>query len=62
MKFLKRLLSEERRQGMAEYALIVFLVMFAFWLSIKDTNIGDELVSIWSNIVVCLGAPFSCSS
>jgi Flp pilus assembly pilin Flp len=62
MESLKRLLSEERGQGMAEYALIVFLVMFAFWLGIKDTSIGDELVSIWSNIVVCLGVPFSCSS
>lgn len=62
MESLKRLLSEERGQGTAEYALIVFLVMFAFWLGIKDTSIGDELVSIWSNIVVCLGVPLSCSS
>jgi Flp pilus assembly pilin Flp len=62
MEFIKRLLSEERGQALAEYALIVFLVMFAFWLGIKTTNIGDELVNVWTNIVACLGAPFSCSS
>jgi hypothetical protein len=61
MNFLKRL-QQERGQGLAEYALILFMVLFAFWLGVKEANIGDELVKIWVNIKDCIGGPFSCSS
>jgi Flp pilus assembly pilin Flp len=62
MDILRKLLAEEQGQGLTEYALIVFLVALVFWLGVKDTNVGDSLANIWSSIIDCLGAPFSCSS
>ena len=62
MDFVKQLSAEQRGQGLTEYAFIVFLIALVFWLGVKDTNIGDALVDIWSGIMDCLGAPFSCSS
>jgi Flp pilus assembly pilin Flp len=61
MDFFKNLLTQEDGQGLVEYTLIVFLVLFAFWLGVKDTSIGVQLSSVWSNIANCLGAPFSCA-
>jgi Flp pilus assembly pilin Flp len=62
MELLKRLFVEEDGQGLVEYALIVLLVVFVFWLAIKNTNIGNQLSASWSNIGSCLAAPMSCSS
>jgi Flp pilus assembly pilin Flp len=62
MNFCKRLLTEEDGQGLSEYALIVFFIVFFFWVGMKNTDIGDELVSIWDKVKNCVGAPFSCSA
>lgn len=62
MQLLKRLMVEENGQGLVEYALIVLLVVFVFWVTIKNTNIGNQLSASWSNIGSCLAAPTACTS
>ena len=62
MKLLKRLLVEEHGQGLVEYTLIVVLVALVFWVAIKNTNIGSELASGWSNITACVGDPSGCDT
>jgi Flp pilus assembly pilin Flp len=62
MGFSKRVWAEEDGQGLAEYALIVFLVVLAFWVAIKDTNIGIQIAQVWANIASCLTGPFSCGA
>jgi Flp pilus assembly pilin Flp len=62
MELFKRLIIEEEGQGLVEYALIVLLVVFVFWLAIKDTNIGNQLSAAWANIGSCLASPTTCSS
>ena len=62
MELLKRLFVEEDGQGLVEYALIVLLVVFVFWLAIKNTNIGNQLSAAWSNIGSCLASPMGCTS
>ena len=62
MNLLKKLLAEEDGQGLMEYTFIVLLVALVFWVSVKDTDIGNALANNWSKIVDCLGTPFSCSS
>ena len=62
MELLRKLFPNDRGQGVSEYMLIVFLVTLAFWLGVKDTNIGIPLSNLWNQIIDCLGAPFSCSS
>ena len=62
MELFKRLMVEEDGQGLVEYALIVLLVVFVFWLAIKDTNIGNQLSAAWANIGSCLESPTACTS
>ena len=61
MELLKRLMVEEDGQGLVEYALIVLLVVFVFWMAIKGTDIGDQLEASWSKIGSCLANPTGCS-
>jgi Flp pilus assembly pilin Flp len=61
MNLLKRLMTEEDGQGLVEYALIVLLVVFVFWMAIKGTNIGNQLANGWSKIGSCLANPTGCS-
>jgi len=53
---------EEDGQGLVEYALIVLLVVFVFWVTIKNTNIGNQLSASWSNIGSCLADPTGCTA
>jgi Flp pilus assembly pilin Flp len=62
MNLFKRLLLEEDGQGLVEYTLIVVLVALVFWVAIKQTNIGSGLVSGWSKVTACVGAPSVCDS
>jgi len=62
MQLLKRLMVEDDGQGLVEYALIVLLVVFVFWVTIKNTNIGNQLSAAWSNIGSCLADPTGCTS
>jgi Flp pilus assembly pilin Flp len=57
MNLLKRLVVEEEGQGLVEYTLIVLLVALVFWVGIRSTNIGDELINSWNDISDCLANP-----
>ena len=61
MELMKRLIVEEDGQGLVEYALIVLLVVFVFWMAIKETDIGTQLSDAWSKIGGCLADPTGCS-
>ena len=61
MELLKRLVLGEDGQGLVEYALIVLLVVFVFWMAIKGTNIGSQLANGWTSIGSCIANPFGCS-
>jgi Flp pilus assembly pilin Flp len=61
MEILKRLILEEDGQGLVEYALIVLLVVFVFWMAVKNTDIGSQLANSWSKIGGCLADPTGCS-
>jgi len=62
MLVLKRLLVQEKGQGLVEYTLIVVLVALAFWVAVKNTNIANGLASGWSKVTACVSTPESCSS
>jgi len=62
MKVFRKLLNDTDGQGLVEYTLIVFLVALVFWVSIKDTSVGDALATNLSKVTDCLSAPFSCTS
>jgi Flp pilus assembly pilin Flp len=57
MELFKRLIVEEEGQGLVEYTLIVLLVALVFWVAIKDTKIGDQLSTSWTQIKTCLSDP-----
>jgi Flp pilus assembly pilin Flp len=59
---LKHLLVDKDGQSLVEYTLIVALVALAFWVAIKNTNIGSQLASGWSKITFCVGDPSACNS
>lgn len=62
MKVFRKLVNDTDGQGLVEYTLIVFLVAFVLWVSMKDTSVGDSLASNMSKVTDCLSAPFSCGS
>jgi Flp pilus assembly pilin Flp len=62
MVLLKRLLVDNDGQSLVEYTLIVALVALAFWVAIKNTNLGNQLASGWSRIAACVGNPSACDS
>ena len=43
MQLLKKLMIEKDGQGLVEYTLIVLLIVFVFWITIKNTNIDNQL-------------------
>jgi len=62
MELLQRLWVEEDGQGLVEYTLIVVLVALVFWVSIKNTNVGNQMASGWSKVTACVGSPATCDS
>ena len=61
MELLRRLVREKSGQGLVEYSLILLLIVFIFWLAVKNTNVGNQLSASWSNISSCLAAPTVCT-
>lgn len=55
-------MRSERGQGLVEYSLIVLLVVFVFWILVKDTNVGNQLSAAWSNVGSCLASPLTCDA
>ena len=47
---LKRLLAEEEGQGITEYALILGLIVFGVWVTIVQTNIGETIGQLFTNV------------
>jgi hypothetical protein len=62
MNIFKKQVSEEKGQGLVEYMLIVLLVALAFWVAIKDTDVGSILAANWAAISSCISAGFACGS
>ena len=46
----KKQLTNHKGQGQVEYTLIVLLVALAFWLGVRDTNIGENLQTSWTEV------------
>jgi Flp pilus assembly pilin Flp len=61
MELLGRLVREKNGQGLVEYSLILLLVVFIFWVAVKNTNIGNHISASWSNVSSCLAAPIACT-
>ena len=50
MELLKRLLKEEEGQGIVEYALIVALVVFGIWVLIGNSEIGNSVANVFTQV------------
>lgn len=49
-QLLKRLMVEEQGQGITEYALILGLVVLGIWIAVTQTNIGQSITGVFSNV------------
>jgi Flp pilus assembly pilin Flp len=49
-QLLKRLMAEEKGQGLTEYALILGLVVLGIWVAVTQTNIGASITGIFTNV------------
>lgn len=49
-QLLKRLVVEEKGQGITEYALILGLVVLAIWIAVSATNIGNEITGLFNRV------------
>ena len=50
MNLIKRFVREEKGQGMAEYALILGLVVLGIWVVVANGGIGDSISGLFSNV------------
>ena len=48
---LTRLLVEEEGQGITEYALILGLVVFGIWLTVRQTEIGTSIANLFTAVI-----------
>jgi Flp pilus assembly pilin Flp len=62
MKIPSKVLKDTSGQGLVEYTLIVFMVVFVIWIAIKGTTVGvgTSMGDVWTKITSCVAAPFSC--
>jgi Flp pilus assembly pilin Flp len=49
-QLFKRLVVEEKGQGITEYALILGLVVFGIWLLVSQSGIADAINNIFSRV------------
>jgi Flp pilus assembly pilin Flp len=49
-QLLNRLVVEEKGQGLTEYALILGLVVLGVWVAVTQTNIGQSITGIFTNV------------
>jgi Flp pilus assembly pilin Flp len=66
-QLLKRLLIEEKGQGITEYALILGLVVLGIWIAIANTDIGTNINALFTKVSTTVsdctaGASGPCSS
>lgn len=50
MKLVRRFVREEKGQGMAEYALILGLVVLGIWVAVATGGIGDAISGLFGNV------------
>ena len=66
MKLLRRLVVEEKGQGITEYALILGLVVFGIWLAITQTQIGQSISNLFTQVKgeidACAGGGGNCNA
>jgi Flp pilus assembly pilin Flp len=62
MHCVRKRFTDTSGQGLVEYTLIVFLVSFVFWVAVKNTSVGDTLVTDLQMVADCVSAPFSCTT
>ena len=46
----KRFVREEKGQGMAEYALILGLVVLGIWVAVANGGIGTAIDTLFTNV------------
>lgn len=49
-QLLKRLVVEEKGQGITEYALMLGLVVLGIWVAISTTDIGANINTLFTNV------------
>ena len=49
-ELLKRLVVEEKGQGITEYALILGLVVLAIWIAVSATDIGTDITNLFNRV------------
>jgi Flp pilus assembly pilin Flp len=62
MHCVRKRFTDTSGQGLVEYTLIVFLVALVFWVAVKNTSVGDTLVTDLQMVADCVNAPFSCTT
>lgn len=50
MSLIRRFVREEKGQGMAEYALILGLVVLGIWVAVATGGIGDAISSLFGRV------------
>ena len=50
MNLIKRFVREEKGQGMAEYALILGLVVLGIWVAVATGGVGEAISGLFGNV------------
>jgi len=50
IELLKRLVVEEDRQGITEYALILGLVILGVWVTVKVSGLGTAITGVFNAV------------
>ena len=56
MGLLRRLIAEQKGQGIVEYTLMVALVALVIWIAVKTTNMDEALQTVYNNVKAQLNA------
>ena len=50
VRLIQRFVREEKGQGMAEYALILGLVVLGIWVAVANGGIGTAIDTLFGNV------------
>jgi len=51
--------KKNRGQGLVEYTLLLVLVALVFWVTMKNSGVGDAIKDQWVAVKSCLDAPIN---
>ena len=54
MELLKRLIVEEKGQGLTEYALILGLVVLGIWAAVSAGGTGESITEIFNQVATAV--------